>query len=181
MFSTERLIEDCGGALKQGSPEHAIKEIIQCAVSDAAGVARALGTPQRSEIISLYQSPELTILNVIWGPGMAIYPHDHRMWAVIGVYEGREDNTFFRRTAKGVERASARQLEKRDTALLDARTIHSVANSLGRFTCALQVYGGDFFRIERSEFDPETLEERPFDIERAKAVFLEANKRLTSA
>ena len=34
---------------------------------------------------------DLTILNVVWTPGMAVYPQDHRMWAVIGLYGGRED------------------------------------------------------------------------------------------
>ena len=28
---------------------------------------------------------------------MALYPHEHRMWAVIGMYGGQEDNAFFRR------------------------------------------------------------------------------------
>ena len=28
------------------------------------------------------------------------------------------------------------------------------------------VYGGDFFRVERSEWEPEGLEERPYDLER---------------
>jgi len=34
---------------------------------------------------------DLTILNVVWTPGMVVYPHDHRTWAVIGLYGGRED------------------------------------------------------------------------------------------
>ena len=28
---------------------------------------------------------------------MRLYPHDHRMWAAIGIYQGREDNAFYRR------------------------------------------------------------------------------------
>jgi hypothetical protein len=39
------------------------------------------------------------------------------------------------------------------------------------------VYGGDFFAVPRSEWDPETFEERPFDIERARAVYAAANAR----
>jgi hypothetical protein len=34
-----------------------------------------------------------------------------------------------------------------------------------------------FFAVPRSEWDPETLEERPFDIERARAVYARANAR----
>ena len=42
---------------------------------------------------------ELTVLHVVWAPRMTIYPHDHRMWAAIGIYAGQEDNSFFRRSA----------------------------------------------------------------------------------
>jgi tripartite-type tricarboxylate transporter receptor subunit TctC len=47
---------------------------------------------------------------------------------------------------------------------------------LRQFTAALQIYGGDFFNVARSEFDPQTLAERPFDMERANAAFLDANR-----
>lgn len=36
---------------------------------------------------------------------------------------------------------------------------------------------GDFFAVPRSEWDPETLEERPFDIERARSVYARAHER----
>ena len=39
--------------------------------------------------------------------------------------------------------------------------IHSVTNPIPRLTGAIHVYGGDFFAIERSEWDPETLAEGP--------------------
>jgi predicted metal-dependent enzyme (double-stranded beta helix superfamily) len=178
MFSAEQLIADCRRALEEPSPQDAIKEIARRAISDPAGVVRALGTSRRSEIVALHQSPELTILNVIWAPGMSIYPHDHRMWAVIGVYGGREDNVFYRRTPDGLVRASAKQLETGDAVVLNAQTVHAVTNPLGQFTGAIQIYGGDFFRVPRSEFDAKTLEERPFNVEKAKQVFLDANKRL---
>lgn len=178
MFSSERLIEECRSALHESSPDRAIREITARAISEPGAIAQAFGPPKRSEILTLYQSTELTILNIIWAPGMTIYPHDHRMWAVIGVYEGREDNAFFKRTADGLVEASARQLEAGDTALLGAQTIHAVTNPLGLFTCALQIYGGDFFNVARSEFDPDTLEERPFDVEKAKALFIAARQSL---
>jgi len=51
----------------------------------------------RSEVQKLCHSSDLTILNVIWAPHMTIMPHNHQMWAVIGIYTGREDNIFWRR------------------------------------------------------------------------------------
>jgi predicted metal-dependent enzyme (double-stranded beta helix superfamily) len=140
-------------------------------------VERALGTPTMGQITALHHSPELTILNVIWAPGMTIYPHDHRMWAVIGLYGGREDNVFYRRTARGLQAAGGKPIEARGVALLGTSIIHSVTNPLRQFTGAIHVYGGDFFAVARSEWDPTTLQERPYDVERARQVFKDANDR----
>ena len=172
VFSTDGFIADCRAALQSGAPGLAIREIARRAVSDPTAVVRALGPPARAGLVPLYQSAELTILNVVWAPGMSIFPHDHRMWAVIAVYDGREDNALFERKAGGLIATGEKHLNAGDAVLLGARTVHAVTNSLARPTGALQIYGGDFFKVaRRSEFDPATLEERPFDIERAKAVF----------
>ena len=172
MFSTQAFIADCRSALQSASPAEAIREIAGRAVCNPAAVTSALGAPSKAGLSCLYQSAELTILNVVWAPKMSIFPHDHRMWAVIAVYQGREDNVFFKRTASGLVRAGEKHLDAGDAALLGAQTVHAVTNPLDSFTCALQVYGGDFFKASRSEFDAVTLQERPFDIERAKAAFL---------
>ena len=42
-------------------------------------------------------------------------------------------------------------------------------------TGAVHVYGGDFFSESRSEWDSETLEEKPYDMEHAMRTFAEAN------
>jgi predicted metal-dependent enzyme (double-stranded beta helix superfamily) len=169
---------DCRAALKEQYPQSAIKEIVTRAVADPGGVEKALGVPQEAKLVTMYQSSELTILNLIWAPGMSIYPHDHRMWAVIGLYGGREDNIFYRRSAQGLVQAGGKRLETTDTTLLGKSVIHAVTNPLSKFTGAIHVYGGDFFAAPRSEFDPDTFEERPYDAEKAKRLFREANERL---
>jgi predicted metal-dependent enzyme (double-stranded beta helix superfamily) len=177
MFDIEGFIADCRAALQDSSPQSAVKEVVERAMSQPREVEQALGTPQWAEIGTLHRSPELTILKVIWAPGMSIYPHDHQMWAVIGLYGGREDNVFYRRSAQGLVQAGGKQLEITDTTLLGKTIIHAVTNPLRQFTGAIHVYGGDFFAAARSEWDPETLEERPYDVENAKRVFAEANER----
>ena len=42
---------------------------------------------------------------------------------------------------------------------------------------AIHIYGGDFFAQARSEWDPQTLLERPYSVESAMRVFAEANAR----
>jgi len=101
------------------------------------------------------------------------------MWAVIGIYTGREDNIFWRRLpgAEGgrLEAAGAKALSERDAAPLGRDIIHSVTNPIPRLTGAIHVYGGDFFETARSQWDPETLLEGPYDMARTMRVFEEAN------
>jgi predicted metal-dependent enzyme (double-stranded beta helix superfamily) len=177
MFDIDRFIGDCRAALAERSPELAIKELLERAVAHPADVEAALGTLSEGQLTALHQSPDLTILNVIWTPGMVIYPHEHRMWAILGLYGGREDNTFYRRAPGGLATAGGRHLYRGDVAVLGRAVIHSVANPLREFTGAIHIYGGDFFGTPRTEWDPDTLQERPFDVARARRTFAEANER----
>lgn len=178
MFSKERFIEDCRAALKEKNAHAAIKELVEKAVSDPAGLMRVIGEPAKGGIDTLYRADDLTILNLCWGPQMVFKPHDHRMWAVIGIYTGREENTFFRRSADGLTRHGMKVMEPKDTTPLGASIIHAVTNPLDKVTGALHVYGGDFFAAQRSEWDPKTLKEQPYDIEATRRAFEESNARL---
>jgi len=177
VFDLDRFVADCRDALKERAAELSIKEIVTRAVAEPSDVEAALGTPASGGVERLHHSPELTILKVVWTPGMAIYPHDHRMWAVIGLYGGREDNTFYRRAATGLVDAGAKRLDVKDVTVLGRDVIHAVANPSRQFTGAIHVYGGDFFGTLRSEWDPDTREERPYDVQRAMQVFVDANER----
>jgi predicted metal-dependent enzyme (double-stranded beta helix superfamily) len=177
MFDIDTFVADCREALRESSPEAAVREVVARAVAQPGEVERALGTPTQAAATVLHRSPELTVFNAVWAPGMAIYPHDHRMWAVIGLYGGREDNTFYRRSPEGLVAAGSKKLETRDAALLGKAVVHAVANPLRAFTGAIHVYGGDFFTVARSEWTPDTLEERPYDVEKTMRLFAEANER----
>lgn len=178
MFESERFIEECRGALAESDAQAAINEIVKKAVSEPGQVIRAFGEPQLAGVETVYQAPDLTILNLAWGPQMDIHPHNHLMWAVIGIYGGREDNTFYRRSEDGLIRHGVKALDVKDTIPLGETIIHSVANPLEKLTCAIHVYGGDFFETPRSEWNPETFEEHPYDVEHTMRIFEESNKRL---
>ena len=90
------------------------------------------------------------------------------MWAL---------STFYRRDGDTLRVAGDKRLEKADITLLGRSVIHAVANPLRVFTGAIHIYGGDFFGTPRSDWDPETLQERAFDIERTRKLFADANDR----
>jgi predicted metal-dependent enzyme (double-stranded beta helix superfamily) len=178
MFKADRFIQDCCDGLREVNAHAALREIVARAVSEPRQVLKSLGEPKVSGIETLYRSGTLTILNVLWGPGMTLYPHDHRMWAVIGIYSGREDNAFYHRTEDGLRSRGEKTLSAKETIPLGEEVIHAVTNPLEQITAAIHVYGGDFFDRPRSEWDPQTFQERPFDLEHAREIFAQANKRL---
>jgi predicted metal-dependent enzyme (double-stranded beta helix superfamily) len=184
-FDLDQFVADCRAARDTDPSHKLVREVVARAVSDPTAVLKGLGEPKRAEIQKLYHSDTLTILNVIWAPKMTIMPHDHRMWAVIGVYSGREDNIFWRRLpadARGkVEAAGAQELGVRDCVPLGRDIIHSVTNPIPRLTGAIHVYGGDFFATQRSEWDPEALTESPYDVAKTVRLFEESNARLARA
>lgn len=181
MFDLDRFISDCRAALAQDATHKGVREVVERAVSDPQAVLKGLGEPGRAELQKLHHSPDLTVLNVVWGPHMTIMPHNHNMWAVIGVYTGREDNIFWRRIdGKRVEAAGAKALSVKDAAPLGPDIIHSVTNPIPRLTGAIHVYGGDFFATSRSEWDPESLVEGRYDPAKTIRMFEESNRHVAS-
>jgi hypothetical protein len=55
---------------------------------------------------------------------------------------------------------------------------YAVTNPLDQITAAIHVYGGDFFATPRSEWDPRTLKEQPYDVAHTLRAFEESNERL---
>jgi hypothetical protein len=174
MFDIDAFVASCREALAEDQSRLAVSETLTQALRGSAEVSAVLGRSSGGLEV-LFNTADLTVLNVVWAPHMSLYPHDHRMWAVIGIYGGAEDNTLFQRAPEGIIRSGGRELRERDVFSLDADAIHSVDNPTGRFTGAIHVYGGDFLKQARSQWDPDNLVEQPYDIEQGLRVFAEAN------
>jgi predicted metal-dependent enzyme (double-stranded beta helix superfamily) len=99
MFDLFQFVADCRDALAAEKSQKYVREVVARAVSEPAAVLTALGETQRAGLHKLYQLADLSVLNVVWATMMTVMPHNHHMWAVIGIYTGREDNIFWRRVA----------------------------------------------------------------------------------
>jgi predicted metal-dependent enzyme (double-stranded beta helix superfamily) len=174
-FDLDALITDCREALSEPDPQRAVREILVRTLEKPAPVADALGKPEGGLDI-LYNAEDLTVLNAIWAPGMVLFPHDHRMWACIGIYGGAEDNVLYRRGPHTIVPAGGRTIRDSEVLALGSDAIHHVANPERRFTGAIHIYGGDFVNQPRSAWDPDTLAERPFDLEETRRQFAQANR-----
>jgi 3-mercaptopropionate dioxygenase len=110
-----------------------------------------------------------SILVVVLRPGVPLPVHNHGSWAVIGVYKGREHETWYRRvdtrSVPGQARLEVDQtfVNERGTASMvpDGR-IHTVQALDGAQAVSIHVYGTDIVTQQRSEFDLQTGTERVF-------------------
>ena len=108
----------------------------------------------------IYIDETLTVSVVVWEPGSGTPPHNHNTWALIGVVEGNEQNTNYRRIDDGSSPWFA-QLEKREVVnilpgessfILPPDDIHSVAIP-GPKTVAVHVYGANLSIQWRYQFE----------------------------
>ncbi len=176
MFDIDQFLAECRAAIIEAEPRAAIKEVLERAVAAPDQVASALPA-ERAAVVPLYAADDLSVLHVVWAPGMHFRPHNHLMWAAIGMYGGQEDNAFYRRMGTGLAESGGRQLRISDVLLLGADTIHAVTNPLRTFAGAIHVYGGDITtRSGRSEWDGERGGEAPYDFARTRRYFEEANE-----
>ena len=185
MFQKDRFVEDCKLAVGEG--QKAVRELVREAVADPSGIMAELGEPAKAGVFPVYHAADLTVINFVWAPCMTLLPHNHNMFAVIGIYSGREDNLFWRRidgeagagAGPAIEAAGAESMGPGQVATLGRDIIHSVANPITKLTSAIHVYGGDFFNppAPRSQWDHETLVEQPWDMENTRAVFRQAETR----
>ena len=174
-LDVDEVVDRLQRANAEATPLLAVRDVLDELLRDRASLDTAVGPVTEGGIETLHRAPDLTVLRVAWTPGMSLYPHEHAMWAAIGIYGGQEDNTFYRRTPQAIEPSGGRELRAGEVLLMGDDVIHAVANPRREFAVALHVYGGDFFEGQRSEWDAETLEERPRDIARTQRMFEEAN------
>ncbi len=177
----DRFVADCIAAAEDDQPQEAVQEVLTRAVSEPRAMLAAVGEPDTAGLTVFHRSENLTIFAAAWTPQMNLMPHNHLMWALIGIYTGREDNILWRREDDRLTGYGAECLFEGDVVALPDTAIHSVTNPLERFTGGIHIYGGDFFATTRSQWDPESLTEQPSDGEVIRRVFERANTRARCA
>ena len=174
MLDRDDLVAECCSAITKHDPRKAMRAVLERALASGQ-LADALGG-YTAGLNVLYNAPDLTVLNVVWPPLFRLLPHDHRMWAAIAVYGGREENTFYRRQGSTIIASGGKELAESDILLMGDDTIHAVHNPQRSYTGAVHVYGGDFIKVARSQWDARTLKEEPYDLEAVRREFQRAEE-----
>jgi predicted metal-dependent enzyme (double-stranded beta helix superfamily) len=167
MFDLKDFVGSCKQFVGAADGARRVLELMRSVVADPEGIKSVVPPLERGQNVfdvPLCRSSELFILNATLPPHFKTPPHDHRIWAVIGIYEGQENNTFYRRSGKGLEEISRRELRAGEAMLLGPEVIHAIENPFGSSTLGLHVYGGDIAAAERSMWHPRTGEEHPYEV-----------------
>jgi predicted metal-dependent enzyme (double-stranded beta helix superfamily) len=176
MFDRDRFVADCQSALRDADPAARIAALLTDALREPQALADAFSDTDQPGVVPLFRSDELTVAHVISAPGSRSPIHNHRMWGVIGIYAGQEDNHLYRRGADGLVDAGLKSLRAGDVFVMDPELIHAVANPRADLNGGLHVYGGDLMaRPNRSLWDPDSGAEQPYAFERV----LEYTQRLS--
>lgn len=179
-FDKEEFVQSCIEATDEGtSAALAVRDLLERTVSAPLGIEDAVGSLDQIPAFSTWHcSDAVTVLHVVWPPEVDLYAHDHRMWAVIGLYGGREDNKFFRRVEHDhIESSGGKTITAGEVAMLGSDVVHAVANPTREWTGSIHIYGGDYFSTLRTQWIGEPLTAVPFDVDRLKAVLSDAGDR----
>jgi len=115
------------------------------------------------EDLAIHQSETLTLLAGSLPPGFKAAPHNHNLWSVVAVCSGQEDNRFFERDGDGLRQVGTASVVGPGVLANNADVIHAISNPLDQPLVILHAYGGDLFATPRSNWDPDTHEEIPYD------------------
>lgn len=174
----DQLVERCKSAVAGDSPREEISAVMHALFEDPATLAATIPRFSPDEVRAsqrgfrlggehvAYQAPDLTVIVLDTLPGVMQPPHDHSMVAMIGVFEGCEEQRFWARAEDGVTPAAGRTLEAGDVVVLGEGAIHAISSPEHAPARAIHVYLGDIYDVDRSIFDPDTLEEHPMTSDR---------------
>ncbi|MDD9982040.1 MAG: hypothetical protein OXU81_11895 [Gammaproteobacteria bacterium] len=175
-FDTRQFVNECREAASANDPVTATRAVVREAVRAlASGVAtlpplesiyaRRSGGLLLGHDRTLFEDDAATVTIVETEPGHCQPPHDHAMCAVIGVFEGGEQNRFYRRTEGRARLATRRVVRPAEVIALRERTVHAISADAGEPCRALHVYLGPLSSRPRSLFHPESGMEEPFDFD----------------
>ena len=171
MFELRQFVEKCQAALEDPSPAQRVEALVRGAISDPNVVRDSFATTENLErqgpLTFACRDASLSVVDVTTPPGLRSPAHNHKMWAVIGVYDGQEHNRFYRYEDGELQEKGERLLKEGDVAVLGPEAVHAIANPLPTVSCAIHVYGGDLIeRPDRSMWNPHTDDHEDYDIAR---------------
>ena len=168
-FDLDEFVRELCRAAGDGQAAKKVRGVMTRAFSDPAEIARTMPAFAADDEI-LFEDDGVSIWFVRFMPGIHVPPHDHQTTATIGVYQGAEDNHFYLREPGLLARKTSRRVHPGEVIAIKPDGIHSVEAANGEPCCGIHVYLAALTRIERSLFDWDTGEAKPYTEESFEAM-----------
>ncbi len=160
-FEIQAFCTELQKAVTATNAESAVEHVLAKAVADPLALANAAPEFAGDEQCVL-EEPTLSVYWVKFFAGSCVPPHEHKMSAFIGVYQGVEVNRLYQRSGEQLTLLGVRRVNAGETLTIAPDGIHDVYPGNGKESRALHVYLGNLTGVERSLFHPETGAAIPF-------------------
>lgn len=151
------LAADIGSVVRSDASAIDVARDVANALTPALAVPDLLSPAQmsgRDECYTqhvLYVDPDgrFSIVSLVWMPGQNTVIHDHVSWCVVGVYQGKEEETLYRLVDDGsepaflVETGQSVNSEGMTSFFAPPGDIHRVCNASDDKVISIHVYGAD--------------------------------------
>ncbi len=162
----KRIVGRCEG------PESTVQflgPLLERLVSRPDCLADLGGSASPDESFDIHRADDITIRATVWQPNIGAPAHNHNGWAMVGVIEGHERNTAYRRVDDGsrpwkadLQEAGIAEVAPGQSAyVIPPNDVHAVAIPYGK-TVAIHVFGNDIHRQWRCTFDVASGHVSPF-------------------
>jgi 3-mercaptopropionate dioxygenase len=161
------------GSTSESETLRRAKPLMQRLLSAPSSVPDSAFEPRKDRFaMNLLYMPSdraFSVNGAVWLPNQTTPIHDHLTWAMVGLYDGEERESLYRRTddhsnpklAK-LELASEQINKKGHITVLGEAGIHKIDNVSRLPSRSIHVYGIDIGNAERHSYDPVTGEVSKF-------------------
>ena len=160
-FNLDNFVTSAREAASQDRATTAVNELMVRTFANPEEIAAAIEPFDRDDE-PLYEDEHVSIYWVRFDPHVKVPPHNHKIAAFLGVYEGVEVNELYRKANGGIELVKSKRMEPGATLSMGAEGIHGVYSEGDSASLGLHIYLGSLQTVERELFHPETGEAMAF-------------------
>ena len=160
-FNLDNFVAEARDAANQEHAVATVNDLMARTFAEPQQIAAAI-TPFERDDEPLYEDAQISVYWVRFDPHVKVPPHNHKIAAFLGVYQGVEVNELYRKANGGIELVKSKRMEPGDTLSMGSEGIHGVFSEGDAPSLGLHVYLGQLTTVERELFHPDTGESMPF-------------------
>ena len=172
-YSVKNLASETEAVVRSSSSEsetlYRLKPLVEKLITTPNAVPVEAFVSRKDKFANnLLYRPEDRVFSIMggnWLPGQTTPIHDHLTWAIVGVCQGEERESIYRRIDDGSDPKKARlelvreRINKKgQVTVLGKNGIHRIDNVSLAPSLSVHMYGLDIGTLERHSYDPITGE-----------------------